>query len=101
MLTPTDQAPVMCIHRAVGRDIKQHLGQRSISVLSLLRDFSNSFLTTKLNDMLALRQNLRLAVRPARTLTAGRGYVTKREVAEEIKEDKEGWTENSEVSREP
>lgn len=48
--------------------------------------------------MLALRQNLRLAVRPARTLAAGRGYVTKREVAEEIKEDKEGWTENSEVS---
>ncbi|EJT45793.1 hypothetical protein A1Q1_05706 [Trichosporon asahii var. asahii CBS 2479] len=46
--------------------------------------------------MLALRQNLRLAVRPARTLSAARGYVTRREVAEEIKEDKEGWTENTE-----
>lgn len=49
--------------------------------------------------MLALRQNLRLAVRPARTLSAARGYVTRREVAEEIREDKEGWTENTEVSQ--
>lgn len=48
--------------------------------------------------MLALRQSLRTAVRPARTFAAVRPY-SDGKIREEIKEDKEGWTENREVSR--